>query len=169
MEHDYDVEIVFRSPEGSVVVATYTRNVVTEGKSDAEAKEMLSEAVQLYHGEGEPVTDSDLEDFGLGPELLDTKPLPTDFEKYSGIDPGMSGKNLATVLLKHGFRPISRTKNHLKLYNEQQDDPITVTVPILGHELDPFVTGFISGHCGEPDDPSRFIEWAEEALSESSH
>lgn len=164
MGYDYDTEVVFRSPDGSVVVAAYTRNVVTQGKSDSEAEEMLSEAVRLYHGEGEPVTDSDLQDFGLGPELLDTNPLPTNFEKYSGIDPGMSGKDLATVLLKHGFRPIGRTENHLKLYNDQQEDSIIVTVPILGYELDPFVTGSISGYCGEPDDPTLFVEWATEVL-----
>ena len=50
--------------------------VASCGDTRQEALEMLDEAVALHQGEGEPVTDDDLREFGLDPDDVDDKPLP---------------------------------------------------------------------------------------------
>lgn len=42
--------------------------VVSQGKSRQEALENLDEALQDYHGEGEPPSDEDLREMGIDPE-----------------------------------------------------------------------------------------------------
>lgn len=42
--------------------------VASQGKSRQEALENLDEALQGYHGEGEPPSDEDLREMGIDPE-----------------------------------------------------------------------------------------------------
>lgn len=43
-------------------------DVVSQGKTRQDALENLDEALQGYHGEGDPPTDEDLRDLGIDPE-----------------------------------------------------------------------------------------------------
>ncbi|MDZ7688429.1 MAG: type II toxin-antitoxin system HicB family antitoxin [Halobacteriales archaeon] len=43
-------------------------NVASHGKTREEALENLDEAVALHKGEGEPVTDEDLREWGIDPD-----------------------------------------------------------------------------------------------------
>jgi predicted RNase H-like HicB family nuclease len=55
--------------EGDVWVAKDEDvNVASHGKTREEALEKLDEAVALHEGEGEPVTDEDLREWGIDPD-----------------------------------------------------------------------------------------------------
>ena len=54
-------------------------NVASQGETREEALEMLDEAVALHKGEiGEPVTDEDLRELGIGPESVPDEPQEPD-------------------------------------------------------------------------------------------
>jgi len=65
-------------PTGTTITLTRETNwwvatdeetgVASQGKSRQEALENLDEALQGYHGEGEPPSDEDLREMGIDPE-----------------------------------------------------------------------------------------------------
>lgn len=54
--------------DGSVTAVDEETGVASFGDTKADALRMLAEAIELHEGGGEPVTDEDLEAFGLDPE-----------------------------------------------------------------------------------------------------
>ena len=61
---------------GSITARDIETGVASCGETKAEALAMLAEALTLHAGGGEPVTDDDLEEWGLDPNAGDDKPLP---------------------------------------------------------------------------------------------
>jgi predicted RNase H-like HicB family nuclease len=66
--------------DGSITARDLETGIASFGETKAEALEMLAEALTLHEGGGDPVTDEDLEEWGLDPDATDDKPLP-DFMK----------------------------------------------------------------------------------------
>lgn len=62
--------------DGKITARDEETGVASFGETKAEALRMLAEALELHAGGGEPVTDEDLEEFGLDPEDFDDKELP---------------------------------------------------------------------------------------------
>jgi len=54
--------------DGSITAVDEETGVASFGETKAEALRMLAEALELHEGGGEPVTDEDLEEFGLNPD-----------------------------------------------------------------------------------------------------
>ncbi|ELY86761.1 type II toxin-antitoxin system HicB family antitoxin [Natrinema altunense] len=62
--------------DGSITAVDLETGVASFGDSKAEALSMLAEALELHEGGGEPVTDADLEEWGLDPDVTGDKELP---------------------------------------------------------------------------------------------
>ncbi|MCU4975952.1 type II toxin-antitoxin system HicB family antitoxin [Halobacteria archaeon AArc-m2/3/4] len=62
--------------DGSITAVDLETGVASFGDTKSEALAMLAEALELHEGGGEPVTDEDLEEWGLDPDAADDKPLP---------------------------------------------------------------------------------------------
>ncbi|MGQ4557676.1 type II toxin-antitoxin system HicB family antitoxin [Halobellus sp. GM3] len=68
--------------DGSITAKDIETGVASFGDTKAEALRMLAEAIELHEGGGRPVTDEDLEEWGLDPDPVPDEPkeLP-DFMK----------------------------------------------------------------------------------------
>lgn len=62
--------------DGSITARDKETGVASFGDTKAEALAMLAEALALHEGGGEPVTDDDLEEWGLDPEAEGDEDLP---------------------------------------------------------------------------------------------
>jgi predicted RNase H-like HicB family nuclease len=62
--------------DGRITAVDEETGVASYGDSKAEALRMLAEAIELHEGGGEPVTEEDLEEFGLDREEFDDEDLP---------------------------------------------------------------------------------------------
>ncbi|MCU4744312.1 type II toxin-antitoxin system HicB family antitoxin [Natronoglomus mannanivorans] len=62
--------------DGSITAVDLETGVASYGDTKPEALAMLAEALELHEGGGEPVTDEDLEEWGLDPDAEDDEPLP---------------------------------------------------------------------------------------------
>jgi len=62
--------------DGSITALDTETGLARGGDTRAEALSQLAEVLALHQGEGEPVTDDDLREFGLDPDDVDDKPLP---------------------------------------------------------------------------------------------
>lgn len=62
--------------DGRITARDIETGVASYGETKAEALVMLAEALSLHAGEGDPVTDDTLREFGLDPEDTDDEPLP---------------------------------------------------------------------------------------------
>lgn len=62
--------------DGSITARGKETGVASFGETKAEALRMLADALTLHEGGGEPVTDEDLEEWGIDPDDVDDKELP---------------------------------------------------------------------------------------------
>ncbi|MDJ1433050.1 hypothetical protein [Halostagnicola sp. A-GB9-2] len=62
--------------DGRITAKDLETGVASFGDSKSEALAMLAEALKLHEGGGEPVTDDDLEEWGLDPDAAGEKELP---------------------------------------------------------------------------------------------
>jgi len=62
--------------DGRITAVDVETGVASFGETKAEALRMLAEALELHEGGGEPVTDEDLEEFGLDPDAGGDEELP---------------------------------------------------------------------------------------------
>jgi len=62
--------------DGSITAKDIETGVASFGETKAEALRMLAEALTLHEGGGEPVTDDDLEQWGLDPDETGDADLP---------------------------------------------------------------------------------------------
>lgn len=62
--------------DGSITAKDIETGVASFGETKAEALRMLAEALTLHEGGGEPVTDDDLEQWGLDPDEKGDEDLP---------------------------------------------------------------------------------------------
>jgi len=62
--------------DGSITARDIETGIASYGDTKAEALGMLAEALTLHEGGGEPVTDEDLEEWGLDTDAGDDEPLP---------------------------------------------------------------------------------------------
>lgn len=62
--------------DGRITAQDIETGVASFGETKSEALVMLAEALSLHAGEGEPVTDETLREFGLDPENTGDEPLP---------------------------------------------------------------------------------------------
>jgi len=62
--------------DGSITAREKETGVASFGNTKAEALAMLAEALVLHEGGGEPVTEEDLEEWGLDPESEGAEELP---------------------------------------------------------------------------------------------
>jgi len=62
--------------DGSITARDIETGIASFGETKAEALRMLAEALTLQEGGGEPVTDEDLEEWGLDPEDEGDQELP---------------------------------------------------------------------------------------------
>ena len=69
-----------REDDGSITAKDIETGVASFGDTKAEALRMLAEAIELHEGGGDPVTDEDLEEWGLEDAKPGDKELP-DFMK----------------------------------------------------------------------------------------
>ncbi|WP_299234884.1 type II toxin-antitoxin system HicB family antitoxin [Natronomonas sp.] len=63
---------------GKITAKDLESGVASFGDTKAEALRMLAEAIELHEGGGEPVTEADLEEWGLE----DTEPGDTDLPEF---------------------------------------------------------------------------------------
>lgn len=68
--------VAFIYEDGSITAHDEETGVASFGDTKAEALRMLAEALELHEGGGEPVTDEDLQEWGLDPEAAAEKELP---------------------------------------------------------------------------------------------
>jgi len=69
------VEFIYED-DGRITARDLETGVASYGETKAEALVMLAEALSLHTGEGEPVTDETLREFGLDPENTGDESLP---------------------------------------------------------------------------------------------
>ncbi|GAB7010742.1 type II toxin-antitoxin system HicB family antitoxin [Halorubrum trueperi] len=62
--------------DGSITATDIETGVASFGDTKAEALRMLAEAIELHEGGGEPVTEEDLEEWGLEDAEPGDKELP---------------------------------------------------------------------------------------------
>jgi hypothetical protein len=62
--------------DGKITARDLETGVASFGETKTEALRMLAEALELHEDGGEPVTDEDLEEWGLDNVAPDTKELP---------------------------------------------------------------------------------------------
>lgn len=68
------VEFV-REDDGRITARDLETGIASYGETKSEALAMLAEALELHEGGGEPVTDDDLDEFGLdADDVGDEKP-----------------------------------------------------------------------------------------------
>jgi len=60
--------------DGRITAVDEETGVASFGETKAEALHMLADALELHEGGGEPVTEQDLEEFGLDPEATPDEP-----------------------------------------------------------------------------------------------
>ena len=65
-----------RESDGSITARDSETGLARGGEARAEALSQLAEVLALHNGEGEPVADEDLREFGLDPEAVGNEPLP---------------------------------------------------------------------------------------------
>lgn len=160
---DNDVETRFRGrAHGYVTISDKSTNLVTQGDSEEHARSMFEEMVELSNGNGQHILDRDLSHYGLDSNSLDIKSLPKDFEEFPFVDSLLDSSTMATVLMQHGFRPISKTENHLKFIDIRDNIEYPIIIPMHGEVLDPFVSGFIAGHLGQDAEPNAILGWFEQ-------
>jgi len=75
-EHDDGGVRFIHEEDGSITARDEETGVASFGDTKAEALRMLAEALELHEGGGEPVTDDDLEEWGLDPADSDDNELP---------------------------------------------------------------------------------------------
>lgn len=69
------VEFIYED-DGRITARDLETGVASYGETKPEALVMLAEALSLHTGEGEPVTDETLREFGRDPENTDGESLP---------------------------------------------------------------------------------------------
>lgn len=69
------VEFIYED-DGRITARDIESGVASYGETKAEALGMLAEALELHAGGGDPVTDEDLQEFGLDPNDADDRELP---------------------------------------------------------------------------------------------
>jgi hypothetical protein len=69
------VEFIYED-DGRITARDIESGVASYGETKAEALGMLAEALALHAGGGDPVTDADLQEFGLDPNEVDDQELP---------------------------------------------------------------------------------------------
>lgn len=69
------VEFIYED-DGRITARDIESGVASYGETKAEALGMLAEALTLHAGGGDPVTDEDLQEFGLAPADVDDRELP---------------------------------------------------------------------------------------------
>lgn len=74
-EDQEGVEFNFEE-DGRVTARDRESGVPSYGETKAEALRMLAEALELHEGNGEPVSDEDLQEFGLTPGEQGNEELP---------------------------------------------------------------------------------------------
>jgi hypothetical protein len=62
--------------DGQITARDLETGVASFGETKTEALHMLAEALELHEGGGEPVTDADLEEWGIEDVELGDKELP---------------------------------------------------------------------------------------------
>jgi hypothetical protein len=62
--------------DGQITARDLETGVASFGETKTEALRMLAEALELHEGGGEPVTDADLEEWGIEDVVLGDKELP---------------------------------------------------------------------------------------------
>lgn len=65
-----------REDDGKITARDLETGVASFGETKTEALRMLAEALELHEGGGEPVTDEDLEEWGLDDGTPGDKELP---------------------------------------------------------------------------------------------
>ena len=65
-----------REDDGSITARDIETGVASFGETKAEALRMLAEAIELHEGGGEPVTEEDLDEWGLEDTDPGDKELP---------------------------------------------------------------------------------------------
>jgi len=70
--------IILTEEEDGWVIEDEETGVTTQGETREHALEMLDEALALDRGEGDPVTDGDLREWGLDPEEVPEEPEEPD-------------------------------------------------------------------------------------------
>ena len=70
------VEFIHEDEEGQITARDLETGVASFGETKTEALRMLAEALELHEGGGEPVTDADLEEWGIEDVELGNKELP---------------------------------------------------------------------------------------------
>lgn len=73
---DEEGVVFIHGDDGSITARDKETGVASFGDTKAEALSMLAEALTLHEGGGEPVTDEDLEEWGLDPEAKGDEELP---------------------------------------------------------------------------------------------
>lgn len=68
------VEFIYEA-DGRITARDIETGIASYGETKAAALGMLAEALEL-HGGGDPVTDEDLQEFGLDPNVDDDQELP---------------------------------------------------------------------------------------------
>ena len=66
----------FHEEDGRITARDKETGVASYGDTKAKALRMLAEALELHEGNGEPVDDDALREFGLDPDDEDDKELP---------------------------------------------------------------------------------------------
>lgn len=69
------VEFIYEA-DGRITARDIESGIASYGETKAEALGMLAEALELHAGGGDPVSDEDLEAFGLAPDDRDDRELP---------------------------------------------------------------------------------------------
>ena len=82
LDHEDEIRM-WREGEWWVITDVET-GVTTQGETREEALEMLDEAVTLHEGGGEPVTDEDLEEWGIDPDETGHEELPDFMQSLLG-------------------------------------------------------------------------------------
>ena len=68
--------VFIHEDDGNITARDLETGVASFGGTKTEALRMLAEALELHEGGGEPVTDEDLEEWGLDDVEPGTKELP---------------------------------------------------------------------------------------------
>lgn len=156
--NDEDIEL--RTGPPIIAAADSSHSVVSQGRTDDEAREMVKDAYNLLIGNGSQITDNGLKDFGLDASDLDTRPLPESFQDFPIADDDITGQRMAKAFMMHGFRPISHSEHHLELFDIRKEVEKPIIIPMVEDTLDAYVSGFIGGGLHEMEQPLRVVHWA---------
>lgn len=153
---------IYQNQYGSFTVTDEVHNLATQGQTREHAQEMFNEVSSLLNGNGQQVHDQDLSEFGLHVDDLDTKPIPDNLNQYSPPDSLLDGRTIATVFMQHGFRPVAATNQHLRFVEIHGNIEFAPIIPVHEEDLDPFVSGYISGALGKEYEPNDVLGWIEQ-------